>query len=87
VRGDQRRLRRRSRRRRYGRTAARPLVDAGDFRQAIGELVTCSRCGGTSSAAAGFASLTDKANELERQRPAPRRVRAIVVCSSSWEPV
>ena len=29
-------------------------VDTGDFRQAIGELVTCSRCGGT-WAAAGLA--------------------------------
>jgi hypothetical protein len=27
-------------------------VESGDFRQAIGELVTCSRCGGTWSAAA-----------------------------------
>jgi hypothetical protein len=27
-------------------------VDSGDFRQAIGELVTCSRCGGTWAAAA-----------------------------------
>jgi hypothetical protein len=26
-------------------------VESGDFRQAIGELVTCSRCGGTWSAA------------------------------------
>jgi Protein of unknown function (DUF1360) len=68
---------------------------SGDFRQAIGELVTCSRCGGTWAAAAlavsqilsprfgrlltwslaaagvndwlqaGFATLTQKANELE----------------------
>lgn len=71
-------------------------VETGDFRQAIGELVTCSRCGGTWAAAglattqilaprfgrlltwslaaagandwlqAGFAALTEKANELER---------------------
>jgi Protein of unknown function (DUF1360) len=71
-----------------------PLA-SGDFRQAIGELVTCSRCGGTWAAAAltvteilsrrfgrlltwslaaagandrlqaGFAALTEKANELE----------------------
>ena len=27
-------------------------VETGDFRQAIGELVTCSRCGGTWAAAA-----------------------------------
>jgi uncharacterized protein DUF1360 len=27
-------------------------VESGDFRQAIGELVTCSRCGGTWAAAA-----------------------------------
>jgi hypothetical protein len=70
-------------------------VESGDFRQAIGELVTCSRCGGTWAAAAlastqilaprfgrlltwslaaagvndwlqaGFAALTNKANELE----------------------
>jgi hypothetical protein len=31
-----------------------PPVETGDFRQAIGELVTCSRCGGT-WAAAGLA--------------------------------
>ena len=30
-------------------------VETGDFRQAIGELVTCSRCGGT-WAAAGLAA-------------------------------
>jgi hypothetical protein len=72
-------------------------VESGDFRQAIGELVTCSRCGGTWSAAAlavsqilaprfgrlltwslaaagandflqaGFAVLTNKANELEER--------------------
>src|SRR5262245_37627176 len=70
-------------------------VESGDFRQAIGELVTCSRCGGTWAAAAlastqilaprfgrlltwslaaagvndwlqaGFAALTNEANELE----------------------
>jgi hypothetical protein len=70
---------------------------SGDFRQAIGELVTCSRCGGTWAAAAlavsqilsprfgrlltwslaaagvndwlqaGFATLTQKANELEER--------------------
>ena len=70
-------------------------VESGDFRQAVGELVTCSRCGGTWAAAflastqilaprfgrlltwslaaagandflqAGFAALTEKANELE----------------------
>jgi len=70
-------------------------VESGDLRQAIGELVTCSRCGGTWAAAflastqilaprfgrlltwslaaagvndflqAGFAVLTEKANELE----------------------
>ena len=69
-------------------------VETGDIRQAIGELVTCSRCGGTWAAAglaasqvlaprfgrlltwslaaagandwlqAGFAALTEKANEL-----------------------
>jgi hypothetical protein len=33
---------------------AEPPVETGDFRQAIGELVTCSRCGGT-WAAAGLA--------------------------------
>jgi len=74
-------------------------VETGDYRQAIGELVTCSRCVGTWSAAAlatsqilaprfgrlltwslaaagvndwlqaGFAALTEKANELE-ERPA-----------------
>jgi hypothetical protein len=68
-------------------------VESGDYRQAIGELVTCSRCGGTWAAAAlattqilaprfgrlltwslaaagindwlqaGFAALTEKANE------------------------
>jgi hypothetical protein len=32
-------------------------VESGDFRQAIGELVTCSRCGGT-WAAAGLATTT-----------------------------
>ena len=72
-------------------------IESGDFRQAIGELVTCSRCGGTWSAAAlavsqilaprfgrlltwslaaagtndflqaGFAVLTNKANELEER--------------------
>jgi hypothetical protein len=31
-----------------------PPVETGDFRQAIGELVSCSRCGGT-WAAAGLA--------------------------------
>ena len=70
-------------------------VESGDLRQAIGELVTCSRCAGTWCAAglastqivaprfgrlltwslaaagandwlqAGFAALTEKANELE----------------------
>ena len=74
-------------------------VESGDYRQAIGELVTCSRCGGTWVAAflastqilaprfgrlltwslaaagindwlqAGFAALTDKANELESRSP------------------
>jgi hypothetical protein len=72
-------------------------LESGDFRQAIGELVTCSRCGGTWAAAglavtqilsprfgqlltwslaaagvndwlqAGFAALTQKANELEER--------------------
>jgi hypothetical protein len=72
-------------------------IPTGDLRQAIGELVTCSRCIGTWVAAglgatqvlaprfgrlltwtlaaggindwllAGFAALTSKANELERQ--------------------
>jgi hypothetical protein len=72
-------------------------VESGDFRQAIGELVTCSRCGGTWAAAAlastqilaprfgrlltwslaaagvndwlqaGFAALSNKANELEQR--------------------
>ena len=72
-------------------------VESGDLRQAIGELVTCSRCGGTWAAAflaslqilaprsgrlltwslaaagvndflqAGFAALTEKANELEER--------------------
>jgi hypothetical protein len=72
-------------------------VESGDFRQAIGELVTCSRCGGTWAAAAlastqilaprfgrlltwslaaagvndwlqaGFAALTNKANELDHR--------------------
>ena len=72
-------------------------LPSGDYRQAIGELVTCSRCGGTWAAAAlastqilaprfgrlltwslaaagvndwlqaGFAALTNKANELERE--------------------
>jgi hypothetical protein len=72
-------------------------VDSGDYRQAIGELVTCSRCVGTWAAAclasmqilaprfgrlltwslaaagvndwlqAGFAALTEKANELKEQ--------------------
>ncbi|TML03577.1 MAG: DUF1360 domain-containing protein [Actinobacteria bacterium] len=72
-------------------------VASGDVRQAIGELVTCSRCGGTWAAAflasaqilaprfgrlltwslaaagmndflqAGFAALTEKANELEER--------------------
>jgi hypothetical protein len=72
-------------------------VDSGDYRQAIGELVTCSRCVGTWAAAclastqilaprfgrlltwslaaagvndwlqAGFAALTEKANELEER--------------------
>jgi enoyl-CoA hydratase/carnithine racemase len=70
-------------------------LPTGDYRQAIGELVTCSRCGGTWAAAAlastqilaprfgrlltwslaaagindwlqaGFAALSEKANELE----------------------
>ena len=70
-------------------------LESGDFRQAIGELVTCSRCGGTWAAAAlatsqilaprfgrlltwslaaagvndwlqaGFAALTEKADEIE----------------------
>jgi Protein of unknown function (DUF1360) len=74
-------------------------VDSGDYRQAIGELVTCSRCVGTWAAAclastqilaprfgrlltwslaaagvndwlqAGFAALTEKANELENPSP------------------
>jgi hypothetical protein len=73
-------------------------LETGDFRQAMGELVTCSRCGGTWAAAglavsqilaprfgrlltwslaaagandwlqAGFAALTNKANELD-ERP------------------
>ena len=34
---------------------AEPPVETGDYRQAIGELVTCSRCGGT-WAAAGLAT-------------------------------
>ena len=72
-------------------------IRSGDYRQAIGELVTCSRCGGTWAAAflastqilaprfgrlltwslaaagindwlqAGFAALTEKANELENR--------------------
>src|SRR6266513_4359411 len=72
-------------------------VESGDFRQAVGELVTFSRCGGTWAAAflassqilaprfgrlltwslaaagindwlqAGFAALTEKANELENR--------------------
>jgi hypothetical protein len=72
-------------------------VESGDYRQAIGELVTCSRCGGTWTAAglattqilaprfgrlltwslaaagindwlqAGFAALTERANELEQR--------------------
>ena len=72
-------------------------LESGDFRQAIGELVTCSRCGGTWVAAglavsqilsprfgrlltwslaaagvndwlqAGFAALTQKANELQER--------------------
>lgn len=71
-------------------------LESGDFRQAIGELVTCSRCAGTWTAAtlavtqilsprfgrlltwslaaagvndwlqAGFAALTQKANELDK---------------------
>jgi hypothetical protein len=75
-------------------------VESGDFRQAIGELVTCSRCGGTWAAAAlastqilaprfgrlltwslaaagvndwlqaGFAALSNKANQLEDQATA-----------------
>jgi hypothetical protein len=70
-------------------------LPTGDYRQAIGELVTCSRCGGTWAAAglacsqilsprfgrlltwslaaagindwlqAGFAALSEKANQLE----------------------
>jgi hypothetical protein len=73
-------------------------VASGDYRQAIGELVTCSRCVGTWAAAglattqilmprvgrlltwslaaagandwlqAGFAALTEKANDLEESR-------------------
>jgi len=72
-------------------------VESGDLRQAIGELLTCSRCGGTWAAAAlatsqilsprfgrlltwslaaagmndwlqaGFAALTEKANELDQR--------------------
>jgi hypothetical protein len=72
-------------------------LESGDFRQAIGELVTCSRCGGTWAASflassqilaprfgrlltwslaaagvndwlqAGFAALSERANELERR--------------------
>ena len=72
-------------------------VESGDYRQAIGELVTCSRCVGTWTAAllassqilaprfgrlltwslaaagvndwlqAGFAALTEKANELDKR--------------------
>jgi Protein of unknown function (DUF1360) len=37
------------------RDGAEPPVETGDYRQAIGELVTCSRCGGT-WAAAGLAT-------------------------------
>ena len=74
-------------------------VESGDYRQAIGELVTCSRCVGTWAAAtlattqilaprfgrlltwslaaagandwlqAGFAAMTEKANELESRTP------------------
>jgi hypothetical protein len=74
-------------------------VESGDYRQAIGELVTCSRCVGTWTAAvlassqilaprfgrlltwslaaagvndwlqAGFAVITEKANELEERTP------------------
>ena len=74
-------------------------VESGDYRQAIGELVTCSRCVGTWTAAvlassqilaprfgrlltwslaaagvndwlqAGFAAITEKANELEERTP------------------
>jgi hypothetical protein len=74
-------------------------VESGDYRQAIGELVTCSRCVGTWTAAllassqilaprfgrlltwslaaagvndwlqAGFAALSEKANELESRSP------------------
>ena len=74
-------------------------LESGDFRQAIGELVTCSRCGGTWAAAflastqilaprfgrlltwslaaagandwlqAGFAALSEKANDLESREP------------------
>jgi len=74
-------------------------VESGDYRQAIGELVTCSRCVGTWTAAllassqvlaprfgrlltwslaaagvndwlqAGFAALTETANELESRSP------------------
>jgi uncharacterized protein DUF1360 len=36
-------------------SGAEPPVETGDYRQAIGELVTCSRCGGT-WAAAGLAT-------------------------------
>src|SRR5689334_3476857 len=73
-------------------------VESGDYRQAIGELVTCSRCVGTWAAAtlattqilaprfgrlltwslaaagandwlqAGFAALTERANDLEGSR-------------------
>ena len=49
-------------------------IETGDYRQAIGELVTCSRCGGTWAAAgandwlqAAYAALTSKANELEQR--------------------
>jgi hypothetical protein len=74
-------------------------LETGDYRQAIGELVTCSRCGGAWAAAAlastqilsprfgrlltwslaaagindwlqaGFAALTEKANDLESRSP------------------
>jgi hypothetical protein len=81
----------------HAKEGAEPPVETGDLRQALGELVTCSRCIGTWIAAAlagtqiiapqfgrlltwtlatagandflqaGFAALTDKANELEQR--------------------
>ncbi len=80
-------------------------VETGDLRQALGELLTCSRCIGTWAAAgllsaqtlaprtgrlltstlavaavndflqAGFAALTAKANELERQGTGTARAK------------